>query len=132
MVRSAGEVVPIPVALLFADLGVIKSHSRPSVSDDNPFSESQFKTMKYRPQFLFRPADVQRPIRLHRYAERAAEGWRRLQRESVQGATAISRNTDTGRSSSERELLEVAEHRFASVGACGASQSPQTEGMRTG
>ena len=40
-----------PVALLLADLGVLKSHSRPYVSDDNPFSESQFKTMKYRPQF---------------------------------------------------------------------------------
>jgi putative transposase len=40
-----------PVALLLADLGIIKSHSRPYVSDDNPFSESQFKTMKYRPQF---------------------------------------------------------------------------------
>jgi len=40
-----------PVATLLADLGVIKSHSRPYVSDDNPFSESQFKTMKYRPGF---------------------------------------------------------------------------------
>lgn len=40
-----------PVTLLLADLGVIKSHSRPYVSDDNPFSEAQFKTMKYRPQF---------------------------------------------------------------------------------
>ena len=40
-----------PVALLLADLGVIKSHSRPYVSDDNPFSEAQFKTLKYRPQF---------------------------------------------------------------------------------
>jgi len=40
-----------PVALLLADLGVVKSHSRPYVSDDNPFSESQFKTLKYRPQF---------------------------------------------------------------------------------
>ena len=40
-----------PVALLFADLGVTKSHSRPSVSNDNPYSESQFKTMKYRPEF---------------------------------------------------------------------------------
>ncbi len=39
------------LALLFADLGVTKSHSRPSVSDDNPFSEAQFKTMKYRPDF---------------------------------------------------------------------------------
>ncbi len=39
------------VAQLLADLGVTKSHSRPSVSNDNPFSESQFKTMKYRPEF---------------------------------------------------------------------------------
>jgi len=38
-------------ALLMADLGVTKSHSRPYVSDDNPFSESQFKTLKYRPEF---------------------------------------------------------------------------------
>ncbi len=40
-----------PVALLLADLGVTKSHSRPRVSDDNPFSESQFKTLKYHPAF---------------------------------------------------------------------------------
>ena len=40
-----------PVALLLADLGVTKTHSRPHVSDDNPYSESQFKTLKYRPEF---------------------------------------------------------------------------------
>jgi putative transposase len=40
-----------PVALLLADLGVTKTHSRPYVSNDNPYSESQFKTMKYRPGF---------------------------------------------------------------------------------
>ncbi len=39
------------VALLLSDLGVVKSHSRPYVSDDNPFSEAQFKTLKYRPEF---------------------------------------------------------------------------------
>jgi putative transposase len=39
------------VALLLADLGVTKTHSRPHISDDNPFSEAQFKTMKYRPGF---------------------------------------------------------------------------------
>jgi putative transposase len=39
------------VAQLLATLGVTKSHSRPHVSDDNPYSESQFKTMKYRPEF---------------------------------------------------------------------------------
>jgi len=40
-----------PVAALLVDLDVAKSHSRPYVSDDNPFSEAQFKTMKYRPEF---------------------------------------------------------------------------------
>lgn len=40
-----------PVAFLLADLGVTKTHSRPYVSDDNPYSESQFRTMKYRPDF---------------------------------------------------------------------------------
>jgi putative transposase len=40
-----------PVALLLSDLGITKTHSRPHTSDDNPFSESQFKTLKYRPDF---------------------------------------------------------------------------------
>ena len=39
------------VALLLADLGVTKSHSRPHCSNDNPYSEAQFKTLKYRPAF---------------------------------------------------------------------------------
>ena len=39
------------VAELLVDLDVAKSHSRPYVSDDNPYSESQFKTLKYRPDF---------------------------------------------------------------------------------
>ena len=42
------------VAQLLATLGVTKSHSRPHVSNDNPFSESQFKTLKYRPEFPHR------------------------------------------------------------------------------
>lgn len=40
-----------PVALLLTDLGVNKSHNRPYTSNDNPFSEAQFKTLKYRPEF---------------------------------------------------------------------------------
>ncbi len=40
-----------PVAFLLADLGVTKSHSRPHTSNDNPYSESQFRTLKYRPEF---------------------------------------------------------------------------------
>jgi putative transposase len=48
-----------PVALLLSDLGVTKTHSRPYVSNDNPFSEAQFKTMKYRPEFPERFGSIQ-------------------------------------------------------------------------
>jgi putative transposase len=40
-----------PVAFLLADLGVTKTHSRPHTSNDNPYSEAQFRTLKYRPDF---------------------------------------------------------------------------------
>ena len=40
-----------PVAFLLSDLGVTKTHSRPHVSNDNPYSESQFRTLKYRPGY---------------------------------------------------------------------------------
>jgi putative transposase len=40
-----------PVAFLLADLGVTKSHSRPHTSNDNPYSEAHFRTLKYRPDF---------------------------------------------------------------------------------
>ena len=40
-----------PVAMLLADLGVTKTHSRPYTSSDNPYSEAQFRTLKYRPGF---------------------------------------------------------------------------------
>jgi putative transposase len=56
-----------PVALLLADLGVTKTHSRPYTSTDNPYSESQFKTLKYRPGFP------------ERFGSRAdARGWVRV------------------------------------------------------
>jgi putative transposase len=48
-----------PLAFLMADLGVTKTHSRPYVSDDNPYSESQFRTMKYRPEFPDRFGSIQ-------------------------------------------------------------------------
>ena len=48
-----------PVAMLLSDLGVTKTHSRPHVSDDNPYSESQFKTLKYRPEFPKRFGSIQ-------------------------------------------------------------------------
>ena len=47
------------VALLLSDLGVTKTHSRPYTSTDNPFSEAQFKTLKYRPQFPSRFGSLQ-------------------------------------------------------------------------
>jgi putative transposase len=50
-----------PLALLMADLGVTESHSRPHLSNDNPFSEAQFKTLKYQPDYPERfggPADA--------------------------------------------------------------------------
>jgi putative transposase len=48
-----------PVALLLTDLGVTQSHSRPHVSNDNPYSEAQFKTFKYRPGFPARFTSIE-------------------------------------------------------------------------
>jgi putative transposase len=48
-----------PVTFLLADLGIIQSHSRPHVSNDNPYSEAQFKTLKYRPGFPARFASIE-------------------------------------------------------------------------
>jgi len=48
-----------PVAFLLADLGVTKTHSRPHVSNDNWYSEAQFKTLKYRPGFPDRFGSLQ-------------------------------------------------------------------------
>ena len=48
-----------PVALMLSDLGVTKSLSRPHVSNDNPYSEAQFKTLKYRPSFPDRFGSLQ-------------------------------------------------------------------------
>ncbi len=47
-----------PLSQLLVDLGITKSHSRPHISDDNPFSEAQFKTMKYRPDYPDRFASI--------------------------------------------------------------------------
>ena len=44
---------------LLADLGITKTHSRPYTSNDNPYSESQFRTMKYRPEFPDRFGSIQ-------------------------------------------------------------------------
>ena len=46
-----GPMTAKSLALLLSDLGVTKSHARPHVPNDNPYSEAQFKTMKYRPDY---------------------------------------------------------------------------------
>ena len=59
--NRGGPMTARSLALLLSDLGVTKSHSRPHVPDDNPYSEAQFKTMKYRPDYPDRfgcPEDV--------------------------------------------------------------------------
>jgi putative transposase len=48
---NGGPMIAKPVTLLMTDLGVSPSHSRPHLSNDNPFSEAQFKTMKYQPDY---------------------------------------------------------------------------------
>ena len=48
---NGSSMTSLPVAQLLADLGITKTHSRPRVSNDNPYSESAFKTLKYRPDF---------------------------------------------------------------------------------
>lgn len=48
-----------PVAVLLADLGVTKSHSRPRVCNDNPYSEAEFKTLRYCPTFPERFGSIQ-------------------------------------------------------------------------
>ena len=63
-----------PVAALLIDLDVAKTHSRPHVSDDNPFSEAQFRTLKYRPDFrnASAPSRSTPPSPLTRPASRAS------------------------------------------------------------
>ena len=55
-----------PVAFLLSDLGITRSHNRPYTSTDNPYSEAQFKTLKYRPAFPARFESIEhaRPKRL--------------------------------------------------------------------
>jgi hypothetical protein len=48
------ECIRFNIVFLMAEMGITKSHSRPYVSNDSPYSESQFKTLKYRPEFLER------------------------------------------------------------------------------
>jgi putative transposase len=56
---NGGAMISKPVCDLLSKLDVLKSHSRPHTSNDNPFSESQFKTMKYRPTFPERFANIE-------------------------------------------------------------------------
>ena len=55
---NGAPMVGKPLTQLLTDVGISKSHSRPHTSDDNPFSEAQFKTMKYRPDYPDRFANL--------------------------------------------------------------------------
>ena len=94
------------IAQLYADLGVTQSHSRPNVSNDNPFSEAQFKTLKYRPDFpgrfgsaqhvrahcgsILRLVQLRAPPRRHRPAH-AARRPLRPRRSACRGASSGAR-----------------------------------------
>jgi putative transposase len=56
---NGSAMISKPVCDLLSKLDVAKSHSRPHTSNDNPFSESQFKTLKYRPSFPERFANIE-------------------------------------------------------------------------
>ena len=62
-----------PVALLLADLGIAQSHSRPHMSNDNPYSEAQFKTLKYCPAFPSRFPSIE-SARAHCQASTSSPG----------------------------------------------------------
>jgi len=51
--KATGPMIAKSMTMLMSDLGVAKSHSRPHVSDDNPYSEAQFRTLKYRPDYQY-------------------------------------------------------------------------------
>lgn len=70
------------VALLLADLGVTKSHSRPHTSTDNPYSEAQFKTLKYRPEF---PERFGSPQQARQFSRRFFQWYNRDHRHSGVG-----------------------------------------------
>jgi putative transposase len=67
-----GPMTAKATALMLADLGVTKSHSRPHTSNDNPFSEAHFKTLKYQPEFPSRFGCVEDAKRLGPCAQTSA------------------------------------------------------------
>ena len=84
-----------PVAFLLADLAVIKSHSRPYVSDDNPYSESHFRALKYRPDFPDRFGCIEDSLafcqKLFAWYERGAPTLRHRASHAIHGFTTARR-----------------------------------------
>ncbi len=109
-------------AQLLADLGVTRSLSRPHVSDDNPFSEAQFKTLKYAPAF---------PGRFGGY-EQARSFCRPLSANVVETLTspAITEQGERGRGDVEgQEGSDVEEHRAGrGPGGGGEADAPEVHG----
>jgi putative transposase len=59
---NGAAMISLTLAQLFASLGVTKTHSRPHTSNDNPFSEAHFKTLKYMPEFPERFGSLEEAI----------------------------------------------------------------------
>ena len=80
---------PLLLQQLLADLGVTRSLSRPQVSDDNPFSEAQFKTMKYRPDYPDRFGSLEDARAKGAQVHRGAGALPRFRPAMVTGAEAL-------------------------------------------
>jgi putative transposase len=91
------------VALLFSDLDILRSHSRPHVSDDNPFSESHFRTLKYRPGFPDRFGSLENA----RQVCRALFDWYNLEHHHSGLAFLTPATVHHGRA---REVLDARHH----------------------
>ena len=108
-----------PVAFLLADLGVTKSHSRPHCSNDNPYPESQFRTMKYRPTFPDRFGSYQDA---HAFCGRFFRWYNDEQRHSGIGFHTPPTSTTAAPSSCEPgELTCSAPHTSSTLNASSAS-----------
>lgn len=93
-------------------LGVVPSFSRPSVSNDNPFSESLFRTMKYRPTFPIKPFDTIEEAR--EWVQRFVQWYNHEHRHSgLKFVTPAERHTgaDTAIMSRRHEVYEAAKAR---------------------
>ena len=115
-----------PVAALLVDLDIAKSHSRPHVSDDNPYSESQFKTMKYRPDFPARFGCIEDA---HAHSQTFFAGYNTEHRRSGIGYLT-PRSLDYGHAQTLRDVRQAAlDGAFLASPTCFKGRRPQRPGV---